>query len=151
MNIKSFVAVACFLPGWAKDLSAPLYMSRTCVYNTQCHHIQCNSLCLLPLAIGCHDTPPCDSRHFSFPNSQTFPCNMHNISHDIPATPPPQHTTNFLISYSLPSAHFKSVLSFELLSVFINNGRSQPRAHSAHIQQNMCTVPHRLTIVTHML
>jgi len=25
MNIKSSVAVACFLPGRAKDLSAPLY------------------------------------------------------------------------------------------------------------------------------
>ena len=24
MNIKTFVAVACFLLGWAKDLSAPL-------------------------------------------------------------------------------------------------------------------------------
>jgi hypothetical protein len=24
MKIKSFVAVSCFLPGWAKDLSAPL-------------------------------------------------------------------------------------------------------------------------------
>ena len=26
MNIKSSVAVACFLPGRAKDLSAPLYI-----------------------------------------------------------------------------------------------------------------------------
>jgi hypothetical protein len=25
MKLKSSVAVACFLPGWAKDLSAPLY------------------------------------------------------------------------------------------------------------------------------
>jgi hypothetical protein len=27
MNIKTSVAVACFLPGRAKDLSAPLYSS----------------------------------------------------------------------------------------------------------------------------
>jgi len=27
MNIKSSVAVACFLPGRAKDLSAPLYLN----------------------------------------------------------------------------------------------------------------------------
>ena len=26
MKIKTFVAVACFLPGRAKDLSAPLYL-----------------------------------------------------------------------------------------------------------------------------
>ena len=29
MNIKISVAVAFFLPGWAKDLSAPLYIIRT--------------------------------------------------------------------------------------------------------------------------
>ena len=28
MNIKSSVAVACFLPGRAKDLSAPLYYAK---------------------------------------------------------------------------------------------------------------------------
>jgi len=27
MTSKSSVAVACFLPGWAKDLSAPLYVN----------------------------------------------------------------------------------------------------------------------------
>ena len=31
MNIKiSSVAVACFLPGWAKDLPAPLYIILIC-------------------------------------------------------------------------------------------------------------------------
>jgi hypothetical protein len=28
MNLKSSVAVACFLSGWAKDLSAPLPKNR---------------------------------------------------------------------------------------------------------------------------
>jgi hypothetical protein len=31
MKIKISVAVACFLPGWVKDLSAPLY--DTCEQN----------------------------------------------------------------------------------------------------------------------
>ena len=35
MKIKSSVAVACFLPGWAKDLSAPLYTYSTATMVTR--------------------------------------------------------------------------------------------------------------------
>jgi len=34
MKTKSSVAVACFLPGRAKDLSAPLYMTQVSLWNT---------------------------------------------------------------------------------------------------------------------